>query len=137
MESKYCPAGKCECKWFSREVDGTTIYCEFEDNLQTDIEDPDNPQGACYEVCPWPSRQQRIINGRYPLVDETPVVEGEGAISDFGKLVVAFSEYQNGYAAGRADFKRECVTTLEDLYCRTEHTLDDAIAAISALKKGG
>lgn len=34
------------------------------------------------------------------------------------------------YEQGRADAVMECITTLEDLYCHTEHSLDDAIAAI-------
>jgi len=39
------------------------------------------------------------------------------------------------YRQGRMDAIDEAVITLQDLYCHTEHGIDDCIAAITALKK--
>jgi hypothetical protein len=59
--SKYCPAGKIECEYFTYD----NIVCPAKDMMVQD--------GVKFEVCPWPSRQRpvekRIINGIYPVCE--------------------------------------------------------------------
>lgn len=82
--NRWCPAGKCECKYYS--VDGCHgllyYYCG-------------STQIGGYEQCPWPSRQR-------PIAGETNC--NHLLVGDFeAKLSGRARAYQNGFAAGAAE----------------------------------
>lgn len=147
MSEKYCPAGKCECELHS----GINCNVRPSDSLHIN---PAYEQMV--EQCPWPSRQQpvknelcpptcefrnkdycpssncqlipqpRIINGRYPVVDETPAVEPDPN----GDMLYINAGFNQGLDAA-------IVAVEKFMKCKTCWNIADLFAAISALKKIG
>jgi hypothetical protein len=120
--SGYCPAGKCECGWYGTQTEAWTNFCgaigrymEF---------DP--------EVCPWPSRQQRIEKPLLGIEEEQRV-------------------FNHGHAAGRLAGLREAKEAVDSVprWRKSETTgtsanpngftfqYDSVLAAIDRLMEDG
>lgn len=161
MSDKYCPAGKCECECFYADGDETLCragdlplsvytgieYCPWPSRQQP-VEKlirkcPMNFSKPCHEArvydCAWEKNcpiDQRIINGIYPLVDDTPAVEQTGGdLSNFitmskPRIIKIESDYNRGLDAAIAAVKNlPTHAFIEKMINR-----DTAIAAIENLK---
>jgi hypothetical protein len=121
--SGYCPAGKCECNAY---------FVSYNEHGKTEACSVSVIDLSKYEVCPWPSRQQRIEKPLLGIEEEQRV-------------------FNHGHAAGRLAGLREAKEAVDSVprWRKSETTgtsanpngftfqYDSVLAAIDRLMEDG